>query len=278
MQSVRCFGETKFFRQCPRYILAPRETLDPCFCWEHKDQRTVRLQEVEVQRTAGAQSEWAPLGAFITNQDVVAPIPILSRGRLRELADDDQNVHTAEVQLGVNGAIRRLQAWAIEANIKAERDLPAKVASTIMSTLPDDIEQAALEHLRHCYQWNDDTKMFGTTYPQLATWVWARVDREHENRDLLRERFFEEVAESAGQCLNGNMARLMNVFSAIDLEMSPQEVCLSGEQLQNLAARAVQQASSLDDALLEIRDLLLRANVAECDWEGWLQSTRDAFE
>jgi hypothetical protein len=44
--SVRCFGETKFFRQCPRYIITNNEH---CFCWEHSEQTKVRLHEVSVQ-------------------------------------------------------------------------------------------------------------------------------------------------------------------------------------------------------------------------------------
>lgn len=284
MQSVRCFGETKFFRQCPQHLVTPRENSEPCFCWEHQGQREVRLFEVEAQRadTEGAP-DWAPMGAFLTNREAAvdsdafarAPLPLVLDDRLAELAKDDQNVHTAEVQLGVSGSIRRLRAWA--AHIKIEKDLPALILHSCTDADASDTLSAALEHLQHCYQWNDDTLMFGVTYPQLASWVWARVDRPHENRELLRERFFEEVAESAGQCLNGNMARLVNVFAAIDLEMSPQEVRMSREQLQHLVSRAVQGAKDAGEAVREVLELLRSANVPEPEQAGWLESVRDAF-
>jgi hypothetical protein len=103
------------------------------------------------------------------------------------------------------------------------------------------------------------------------------VDREHENRDLLRERFFEEVADSSGQCLNGNMARLLNVFAAIDLEMSPQEVCLSREQLQSLVAKAVDSSKTVDDALELVYELLERASVNFDERRGWIDCVREAF-
>lgn len=278
MQSVRCFGETKFFRQCPRYICVPKDDqANPCFCWEHKDQREVRLEEVEMQRNNGHEDEWAPLGAYLTNREnITDAAPPQNPSRLRELASDEQNVHTAEVQLGVSGAIKRLREWSETNRIKTERDLATLIASTLYSE-PDETESKALEHLSHCYQWNDDTRMFGTTYPQLASWVWARVDREHENRDLLRERFFEEVADSSGQCLNGNMARLLNVFAAIDLEMSPQEVCLSREQLQSLVAKAVDSSKTVDDALELVYELLERASVNFDERRGWIDCVREAF-
>ena len=123
------------------------------------------------------------MGAYLTNRDILEAAPPQNPSRLRELASVEQNVHTAEVQLGVSGAIKRLRAWSETNRIKTERDLAALIASTLYSE-PDETESKALEHLSHCYQWNDDTRMFGTTYPQLASWVWARVNREHENRDF----------------------------------------------------------------------------------------------
>ena len=218
MQSRRCYGETKFFRQCPRYVAAI--TLEPCFCYEHVDQRSVRLEEIRNQKNDGQDEiSWAPLGFFETNRPKKTKIKHISDERLRELTSDDQNVHTAEVQQGVGAAIKRLRAWARTMNIKTERDLSSVVETSCAN---DHLGLRAVEHLRHCYQWNDETLMFGVTYPQLASWVWARIHLDCENKELLIQRFFEEVTESSGQCLNGNMARLMNVFAALDLEMSPQ--------------------------------------------------------
>jgi len=268
MRSVRCFGETKFFRQCPRYLISDTE---PCFCYDHKVQTKVRIEELEIQRRDQFEGEWAPLGAYTSNiKQVVSSLP----SRLTQLAHDDQNVHTPEVQLGVSGAIKRLLAWG--KGLKTDKNLTITIQETLLSE-PDDTEQKALDHLVHCYQWNDDTRMFGTTYPLLATIVWARVDRDSDNRILLRDRFFEEVADSAGQCLNGNMARLVNVFAGIDLEMSPYETTISREQLQNLASRVVNHAESKEQAIQQVEELLEQADVSETEKQEWLECVRDAF-
>lgn len=273
-ESVRCFGETKFFRQCPRYII--RNSDKPCFCYEHIDQTQVRLEEVQVQNEMGQRPEWAPLGAFLSNLDTdetpIQPILQKNTSRLQELADDDQNVHTAEVQIGVSNAIKKLKQWA--KGVKTERDLALKIEQSLEST--EHVEKA-LEHLRHCYQWNDETCMFGVTYPQLASWVWARVTREHENRELLMERFFEEVEESTGQCLNGNMARLMNVFAAIDVEMSPQQIGMSKEQVQHFISKAVTNASCLEEAYAQVKSILNDGGIPEHEWNSWLKSIDDFF-
>lgn len=271
MKSIRCYGETKFFRQCPRYVTSDSVTLS--FCWEHDDQRQARLADLIISE------EWKPLGFHLTNNlevDVKKKQIESSKQRLKELSEDDQNVHTAEVQQGVGAAIRKLRAWAAKENVRTERNLPALIESLSSIGNDNEIVTQALDHLRHCYQWNDNTMMFGVTYPQLASWVWARINF-HENRELLVERFFDEVSESAGQCLNGNMARLMNVFSALDLEMSPQEIFLSRDQLQSLAAKAVAESDSVQSALNKVGELLDKANVATEERKGWLQSVKEAY-
>ena len=285
MRSVRCYGETKFFRQCPRYVLTSDET---SFCWEHEDQHLVREEEVNFRKTyKNFNEEWQPLGAFLSNiegtyvQTPAAPADedrLLSsppNNRLRDIAGDDQNVHTFEVQSTVNIAIKRLQFWALTNKIRVFRDLSSEISLSIENAR--EVEESALKHLSYCYEWNDDTLMFNVTYPQLASWVWARVNKPHENRMILRERFFEEVADSVGQCLNGNMSRLINVFAGIDDEIYPMDSdILMGDQLQELISRAV-ATKSLPDALNEVRKLLLRSNCSEAERESWLESVKDSY-
>jgi hypothetical protein len=223
-------------------------------------------------RLENLENEWAPLGSFLTNR-----ITERSDDRLRILANDDQNVHTSEVQTSVNESIKRLQIWGMRENIKIQRDLVFHIQGIIHEKRP--CEDDALKHLAHCYLWNDDTKMFGITYPQLASWVWARVNREHENRDLLLDRFFEEVSESSGHCLNGNMARLINVFSAIDLEICPEIESnkLSREQLQTLVAKAVREKPQ-DKVMEEINLLLNQAEIEGEERDAWINSVFESYD
>lgn len=278
MRGVRCFGETKFFKQCPRHIV--NYLLEgPCFCWEHVNQREVRIEEISKQTEHKSEElEWAPLGAFSSNYLEEYANSEITETRLFDIALDDQNVHTPEIQQGVGKAIKKLSDWAKENKIKTEKNLHRVIMNTL-EIENDEIVSRALLHIEHCYQWNDDTNMFGTTYPQLASWVWARVNSNLELKNILQERFFEEVAESEGQCLNGNMARLMNVFAAIDLEMSPQEtrVCIDREEMQRSIAFVIKETVDLAEALDKVKNLLKLGQVPQSEFKYWLQSVEENY-
>lgn len=264
----RCNGETKFFTQCHRLVIGE----SPAFCWEHAPQSTVRLREA----AAGAGDVWMPMGAFDPGVHAV-PAPN-APGRLRKLVDDEQNVHTPEVQSTVAKSIKTLHAWASENKIRTERDIVAVILRVHKET-PN--VKLALDHLRSCYDYNDDTLMFGVTYPMLVSWVWHRISRDTIHRELLTERFFDEVRESAGQCLNGNMSRLMNVFAAIDEELSPQDSSeiISRDALPLLVAKAVDDPTKATSELVnEVQSLLLQANVPAEEWGVWIDAVLEARE
>jgi hypothetical protein len=193
---------------------------------------------------------------------------------MKELAEDDQNVHTPEVKTGVNTVIRKIEKWARQRGVRTERDL----AGCILRQFPDpDITQrAAIEHLMNCYRWNDNTEMFGVTYPQLASWVWARIQLPHEHKDLLFQRFFEEVSASSGQCLNGNMVRLMNTFACIDKDLSYQ----SAPSLQDLMAalgKEVEEGLPIRIGLERAEVILREAGLTDMkDMDPWFESICEA--
>ncbi len=128
-KSSRCFGETKFFRQCLRYIVVDWD-VKICYCWEHEYQKDVRLEEQEmkvkhVEKETNIDN-WEPIGAFVSNRDellldaaaaaalLIAETKEEENRRLADFADDEQNVHTPEIQFGVNESIKKLKRWALE--------------------------------------------------------------------------------------------------------------------------------------------------------------------
>jgi hypothetical protein len=127
----------------------------------------------------------------------------------------------------------------------------------------------------NCYQFTDNTKMFGTTYPNLASWVWARIHQAHDHRDTLIQRFYEEVSESAGECLNGNMVRLMNVFAALDPELSYQS-SPSHEFQMSALAKEVEEGLPIRVAFHRAQTILNRAGIYDRDMDPWLEGLCDA--
>jgi hypothetical protein len=193
---------------------------------------------------------------------------------MRELAEDDQNVHTPEVQVGMNAVIRKLEEWAHQKGIRTERDLAGTIVRQIRD--PNIVQRQALEHLMHCYRWNDNTVMFGVTYPKLASWVWARIQLPHPDRELLQERFFEEVAASSGQCLNGNMVRLMNTFASIDSELSFQSAPSVQYEMGAISKLVETGELSVREAFLKAEPILNAAGIQGKDMDPWLEALCDA--
>lgn len=128
-------------------------------------------------------------------------------------------------------------------------------------------EMEAIDQIQHCYEFSGDIRMFGgITYKELASYVWARVHCADNTAscDTLVQRFLEEVYESRGKCLNGNMTRLMNVFAGVDEAMSVQSVSsvVPREQVQQkIAALAADESKSLAVAAAEAKGWLRKGEV-----------------
>jgi len=263
MNSVRCAGENKFFQRCPRYIMTD---LKEALCWEHS---------VPVQRSQEPISYAREMQPLKIEKNVLPEVRqvVAATERLKELVQDEENVHTPEVQVGMNLVIRKLEEWAKRNNIQKSKDLAVDVLQATPNPTP--IQTRAIEHLMNCYLVTDNTKMFGTTYPNLASWVWARIHQSHEHRETLIQRFYEEVSESAGECLNGNMVRLMNVFAALDPELSYQSAPSHEFQMSALA-KEVEDGLPIRAAFHRAEKILNRAGIYDRDMDPWLEGLCEA--
>ena len=263
MNSVRCRGENKFFQRCPRYIMTDA---DEALCWEHV------APVARVHEPISHAREWQPIRV---TKDVLPEVRQVTAAsdRLKELVSDEENVHTPEVQVGMNLVIRKLEEWAKKHNIQKSKDLAVDVLNATPNPTP--VQSRAIEHLMNCYQFTDTTKMFGTTYPYLASWVWSRIHQHHEHKDTLIQRFYEEVSESAGECLNGNMVRLMNVFAALDPDLSYQS-SPSHEFQMSALAKEVEEGLPIRAAMYRAEKILNRAGIYDRDMDPWLEVLCDA--
>ena len=227
--SKRCSGRTKFNAPCTRYVLEDK-------CWEH-------VTEAK-------------------QQDALSGYEELIGQTLNSFTRDKENVHTKPIQSGVERVIHRLLEWGKD--ILTSPDLPEEVLSA-MTHEPTTTQISAYNHLRECYDINDDVELFHTTYPRLCTLVWRRAS----SNEHLVARFFEEVSESVGLCLNGNMARLANVFAGIDQELSVQEVFLSKEQLQHLICQSMKLEPI--ECMEKVLELCKQAGLTNEETQTWIQ-------
>ena len=93
------------------------------------------------------------------------------------------------------------------------------------------------------------------------------------------------MAESKGLCLQGNITRLMNVFSGLDAEVSLQDVDLfdtgpiSDSYMQQQTAAAVtrfgKKLISYEELIATVHVLMKRANASKEVLDDWLGAIND---
>jgi len=245
---MRCPGVDKFKNQCNVY-LRPNEK----FCWKH----------------------------IVQERDDPPPVPTpikIDTKRLEKLANDDQNVHTPEIQIPLIHAVNRLLSWGRGMKINDDLSLPTLIQSTIEPSEINLTAELAIEYINNIFQSNDETEIFGSNYKEICLFVWIRLNyrfqEDTEKLMLLRTRFFQEVSESIGQCLNGNIARLINVFSGVDSEMSIQLASITKEQFIELLLDKLDLLTP-EMAMQRTYQLLLKAQIPEDEWGPWIDAVRE---
>jgi len=364
LKSYRCLGETRNGRQCSQRCVSQAGE-DFSFCAEHVNQRSLRLSDFRAQPAQAYVWRQLGIGGALEEAEQEEPErggPEKEKKRrkdrnLRDLADDDENIHTIEIQRPLVQAISMLRTWAesptkkvkIEDNlgktiyeflaaqkfkkndkvkiVELKPPLPhvKKFTETVvnefwrgsMKTVASFIdkekekenekekekkekekergqefilsktEKDCLDHLNRVYSIDDKESVLGITFPVLSSWVWQRVvqTQDVERRSELVKRFVEEMAESKGLCLQGNITRLMNVFSGLDAEVSLQDVDLfdtgpiSDSYMQQQVAAAVtrfgKKLLSYEELIATVHVLMKRANASKEVLDDWLGAIED---
>jgi hypothetical protein len=384
LKSFRCLGETRTGRQCSqRCVSLPNEHFS--FCAEHEVQRSIRLIDFNAQEIVLENAEnytWRRLGIGDTENTTLIK-QVRQERNLKDLSDDDENIHTIEIQRPLMQAISSLRIWAESINIKIEHNLgktvedflklnyikkqqeqeksqqeseetkililkedePQKsttkkmvptslnmnnikftqtivnefwtgsiktisstststtntttnlLKNTYLNTLKSNtvkndiqftkIEKDCIDHLNRVYSVDDTETVLGITFPVLSSWVWNRVIKTEDKsrKDELVKRFIEEMAESKGLCLQGNLTRLMNVFSGLDAEMSIQEVDISDtgpisqsymqQQVSAAVTRFSKKLITYEELLTIFYSLMKRSNASKEVVDDWLKAIED---
>lgn len=262
-KSVQCTGKTQS-KRCTRMIYIENLTNEP-LCWEHQD---ILLHKIAESSSAPKTFEYQ------VNKKKIE--------RLQELSQDEENVHTPEVNALLQKSIENLKAWAIQKKIKTEKNLSETIETYLLSNegrgwRGNSLVQGALLHLRECYSLDDDMILLQVSYPELSSWVWNRIvlTEDIDKKNFLLQRFFEEVFEGTKLCLNGNMARLINVFACIDNEIHPQDgsKVYTPEILQTSIYRIIHNfVYDIEEMVHEIRQILYEAKIPLDSWGDWIDA------
>lgn len=258
---MRCPGRDKFNNQC-NVFLRPNEK----YCWKH-----IVSSEDDVNKNTNTSTS--------TSSSTTKQVKInVDEKRLQKLANDDQNIHTPEIQIPLMNAITKILAWGRGMHFDTNIYLPTLIASMMEDEEFNTTSDLAMEHLANIFNAREDTPIFNTNYLELSLFVWARINynfqHDREKLMLLRARFFQEVSESIGQCLNGNIARLINVFSGIDDEMSIQLASITKNQFVELLLDKLDLLTP-EMAMQRTYQLLLKAQIPDDEWGPWIDAVRE---
>lgn len=271
--SVQCNGKTNQ-RRCTRSVLMDSELYTSqhspeVLCWEHQDLLLHKIAE-------SSSSKASSFDIQVQKKKVE---------RLQELSLDEENVHTPEVNSLLQKSIENLRRWAHSHKIKIEKNMSETIETYLLSNegrvwRGHSKVWGALQHLRECYFLEDDMVLLNTTYPQVCSWVWNRIiqTQDYDKKMLLLERFFEEVFESTKLCLNGNMARLMNVFACVDEDIHPQDgsKVYTPEILQTSIFQIIHNLEwDIDEMVHKIRTVLFEAQLPLESWGDWIDAAID---
>jgi len=172
-------------------------------------------------------------------------------------------------------------------SLKTISNIKKRSASAVDTVAFSEEEKNCLLHLQTVYSVNDNESVLGITFPVLSSWVWNRIvlTEDKEKQCELVKRFVEEMSESKGLCLQGNLTRLINVFSGLDEEVSMQTVeddtgYISMSYMQQQVSASVSQYSkkqiTKEDLFARVNSLMKRARASKevvDDWMGAISET-----
>lgn len=210
-------------------------------------------------------------------------------GGLPPIAQDTQSVHRTSVNESVMESIKVLRAipWKHEVwpvyHDETKKKFPGgrklfehiflwsdiytrQESKEMFPTLLPILEKNCISMLT-----NSDEEVFGVkpwiVIYKTCQWAWERPVEEQKE---IFKRLLEEAYEGRDMCIQGKVARFVNVLSGFHPDI---RVGISGKELlQDRMARLAQREGMDPEARIEEgRGILRDAAVPEADWEAWLE-------
>ena len=197
--------------------------------------------------------------------------PRVPRG-LRVLAQDNQNVHTREVNQQTEDGIRRL----CEVVVSPTQDTRKALVGVWCATLPDGWEKIYTVYrdiekwfgVQHCrtVQPQVPDKLYYRTLRGLVAYI-LRVESP-ETRNELFKRAYEECRESVDMCCDGHLARLVNVLVGFDDAFKPPVT--QGDLIQNRMSAINAMSASSDEKVRLANAFFTELGVGVDDRAPWI--------
>lgn len=198
------------------------------------------------------------------------------RPRLQVLANDLQNVHTAEAnaQTKQGESVLRGVVYLPDYQYLGNIGMAFYQHVMAMPAVPD--RSITLRKIPRVME--DITQWYDTPtcrrdgdylYRTLLRQAWTLIDASPHRTELVR-RLWEEGLDGVHMCCQGHIGRLINVFVGIDERFDPPVA--KGETLQNRMAAIAARDMDPEAAREAARGVLRELAVPEGEWAPWLEA------
>ena len=169
------------------------------------------------------------------------PAPNMFIPSLRQLSNDNQNVHTEFVNKQTNTNMKVL----LETPVPNGQNTIKEITTAIMKKRKPYNYVADIEtwYEKQNVLQNDDYLI-----KRLLDGLWARIKASKHKPELIK-RLREELREMHEMCTQGHISRICNVMVGFDDEMKP--IVSIGEQIQTKMAHIASKEISLEEKVIE---------------------------
>lgn len=189
------------------------------------------------------------------------------QAELQAFAQDNQNIHTTIIV----EKVKKMTTKILE--IPVPIDYTTETLKTPGEIILDcNLSKKAASQMMNKYCEEVDIYDLGIgIYPRILNSVWQYIKTSPHNEDL-KKILASELEDNIGMCQQGNLTRLCNILSGyldeLDTEIkSPLEIL--GEKFAEI------QRTNPPDAYEQGKNLLLKFQIPEEDWDEWLTPIMD---
>jgi len=177
---------------------------------------------------------------------------------LRAFAQDQENVQREPLQK----ATQLTLALLVSRPLPSDQYTIHEIGAAFRQQYGADAEEALFEidvDIRY------DTHAFGYSYAVVLDHIWAYI-RNHEHKEELIKRLYEEVVGGIGACPNGKMCHIMNVAQGYDDSIT---MFVSKDAFQSKMASLAKLP--IEERLEKAKQAFEEYHIPEEEQEAWLE-------
>lgn len=186
---------------------------------------------------------------------------------LRDIVEDNQNVHTTEVVTHMKKIIKNVRKIPVPEEYQWDKNVCSHTPGEII--LECKLTQAAAWQMMSQYAQN--TSIYNIEegiYGKVLDCVWQYI-KSHAEKESLVSILKHELEDNIGMCAQGNLTRICNILSGYMEDMAPPESL--SEKLGRLFA-PLMEIEDDEERIEKAKKILTDNNVPMDKWADWVDA------